>query len=150
MAAYIALLRKDENGFYVVNFPDFPKCTTASRSLGQASRMATDTLKFHIEGMHGAKMAIPASLKTLDDVMSNPDHRDAVAFMVDVPVSPPLTVRITLTMPTDVLDAVDGSTTNRSRFFAQAARDRLAHLGSAVPVSRCHMNMAISSGSETL
>ena len=51
MTAYIALLRKDQRSDYGVDFPDFPGCVTAGRTLDEARRMAGDVLAFHVDGM---------------------------------------------------------------------------------------------------
>jgi predicted RNase H-like HicB family nuclease len=135
MAAYIALLRKDRDSDYGVNFPDFPGCVTAGRTLDDARRMAVEALQFHIEGMLQDGDAIPDGARTLDVVMADPEHRDAVPFLVDVPVAPARAVRINVTIPADILEAIDRTTTNRSQFLAQAARESLAHSGviSATP-----------------
>ena len=40
MASYVALIRKDPASDYGVDFPDFPGCVTAGRTLEEARRMA--------------------------------------------------------------------------------------------------------------
>ena len=44
MTAYTALLRKEPNSDFGVDFPDFPGCVTAGRTLDEARRMAGDSL----------------------------------------------------------------------------------------------------------
>ncbi len=124
MTAYIALIRKDGNSDYGVDFPDFPGCVTAGRSLDEARRMAAEALALHVDGMLEDGDALPAP-GTLDTVMADRDNADAVAFLVDVPEVPVRTVRVNVTLPQDVLDAIDKVTTNRSRFLAEAAREKL-------------------------
>lgn len=124
MTAYIALIRKDGKSDYGVDFPDFPGCVTAGRSLEEARRMAAEALALHIEGMLEDGGALPAE-STLDAVMADRENADAVAFLVDVPEVPIKTVRVNVTLPQDVLDAIDKVTTNRSRFLAEAARQKL-------------------------
>jgi predicted RNase H-like HicB family nuclease len=60
MTAYIGLLRKEKNSNYGVDFPDFPGCVTAGRTLDQARRMAAEALAFHIEGMQADGQDIPS------------------------------------------------------------------------------------------
>jgi predicted RNase H-like HicB family nuclease len=48
MTTYIALLRKDEDSDYGVDFPDFPGCPTAGRTLEETRRMAQEALAFHV------------------------------------------------------------------------------------------------------
>jgi len=57
--------------------------------------------------------------------MANSENRDAVAVLVDVPVRPVRAVRVNVILPEDLLAAIDRFTPNRSRFLAEAARDRL-------------------------
>ncbi len=51
MASYIALIRKGTKRTYGVDFPDFPGCVTADRSLDDARTLAAEALAFHIDGM---------------------------------------------------------------------------------------------------
>jgi predicted RNase H-like HicB family nuclease len=124
MTAYIALLRKDEASDYGVDFPDFPGCVTAGRTLDEARRMAAEALALHVEGMAEDGEAVPEP-SGLDAVMATPENREAVAFLVDVPAKPAPAVRVNVMLPQDVLDAIDRATTNRSRFLAEAARAKL-------------------------
>lgn len=124
MTAYIALLRKDEASDFGVDFPDFPGCVTAGRTLDEARRMAAEALALHVEGMAEDGEAVPEP-SGLDAVMATPENREAVAFLVDVPAKPAPAVRVNVMLPQDVLDAIDRATTNRSRFLADAARAKL-------------------------
>lgn len=128
MTAYIALLRKDQASDYGVDFPDFPGCVTAGTTLEEARRMAAEALEFHIGGMVADGEAIPEP-SPLDAVMADPHNRDAVAFLVDVPGRPAKAVRVNVVLPEDVLEAIDRTTTNRSRFLAEAARAKLKEAG---------------------
>jgi len=124
MTAYIALLRKDEASDYGVDFPDFPGCVTAGRTLDEARRMAAEALALHVEGMAEDREPIPEP-SALDAVMADPENREAVAFLVDVPTRPAKAVRINVMLPEDLVSAIDRATTNRSRFLADAARAKL-------------------------
>jgi predicted RNase H-like HicB family nuclease len=48
---YIAYLHEDSKSDFGVSFPDVPGCVTAGKTLGEALRMAAETLILHIEGM---------------------------------------------------------------------------------------------------
>jgi predicted RNase H-like HicB family nuclease len=124
MASYIALLRKEPGSDFSVNFPDFPGCITAGKTLEEARVMAAEALGFHIEGMVEDGTAVPAP-SDLDAVMSDPDNADAVAFMVDAPVEAARAVRVNITIPEDLLREIDRATKNRSKFLASAARAAL-------------------------
>jgi len=56
VAAYIALLRKEDASDFGVDFPD---CITAGSTLEEARQMAAEALAFHIEGMAEEDGPIP-------------------------------------------------------------------------------------------
>jgi predicted RNase H-like HicB family nuclease len=124
MTAYIALLRKDPDSDFGVDFPDFPGCVTAGKSLEEARRLAAEALSAHIEAMLEDGETIPEPA-TLDAIMAEPDNQEAIGFVVDVPSRATRAVRINVTLPEDLIQAIDRRTTNRSRFLADAARQRL-------------------------
>lgn len=124
MTHHIALLRKTPNSDYSVDFPDFPGCVTAGRSMEEARRLSAEALAFHIEGMTEDGEPIPPP-STLDTIMADPRNRDAVAFLVPIPDKPARAIRINVTLPEDLVREIDRVTTNRSRFLAEAARRAL-------------------------
>lgn len=124
MTAYIALLRKEADSDFGVEFPDFPGCITAGVTLEEARNMAAEALLFHIEGMMEDGDPIPEPSK-LDEVLTDPRYSDAAAVLVDVPTRRPRSVRVNISVPEDVLQAIDRVTDNRSRFLAEAAREKL-------------------------
>jgi predicted RNase H-like HicB family nuclease len=128
MTAYIALLFKDPDSDFGVTFPDFPGCVTAGTTMQEARQLAGEALSFHIQGMRKDSLPIP-SPSTLDEVMADPEHQDGFGFLVEVPDPSARSVRINITLPEDLIAAIDRNTNNRSRFLAIAARDRLARLG---------------------
>ena len=124
MTAFIALLRKDQSSDYGVDFPDFPGCVTAGKTLEEARKAAVEALTFHIEGMRDDGDEIPRP-SSLDNIMNNPDNQEAVAFIVDIPLSVEKVRRINVTLPENIIYKIDQITKNRSRFLAQAAREKL-------------------------
>jgi predicted RNase H-like HicB family nuclease len=125
MTAYVALLRKQPDSDYGVDFPDFPGCITAGKTLEDARRMAAEALNLHIAGMIEDGEAIPPP-STLDEIMIDPHHADAVAVLVDA-ASRRSVVRVNVSLPPDLLEAIDRVSDNRSRFLADAAREKLQH-----------------------
>jgi len=129
MANYLALLRKDADSDYGVDFPDFPGCITAGSTLEEARILAAEALAFHIEGMIEDREKIPAA-STLDEVMADPHNRDCVPFLVHIPDRAPQPVRFNASFPSDLLSDVDrvakmrGLT--RSALLARGARRELA------------------------
>ena len=128
MPTYIALLRKTRKSDYGVDFPDFPGCVTAGRTLDEARRLAVEALRFHADGVIEDGETIPPP-STLDVIMANRHNKDAVAFLVDVPDLTSPTVRVNITLPESELARIDDrvreSGTTRSAFLLAAARERL-------------------------
>jgi predicted RNase H-like HicB family nuclease len=83
MPAYIALVRKDPNSDYGVEFPDFPGCITAGKNLEEARALAEEALRFHIEGMieDGEPLPRPSQF---EEIMSDLANRSAVGLLVDI------------------------------------------------------------------
>jgi len=90
--------------------------------------MAAEALALHVGGMLEDREPIPEP-SSLDSIMSDPENRDAVAFLVEVPTRPSKSIRINVMLPQDVVVAIDRVTANRSRFLAEAAREKLAGRG---------------------
>ncbi len=124
MTNYIALIRKEPNSDFGVEFPDFPGCITAGRDLDEARKMAAEALALHIHGMmeDGELLPTPSSL---DAIMEDRANKDAVAFLVDSAGAPPRGIRLNVILPEDLVREIDRSTRNRSRFLAEAAREKL-------------------------
>jgi predicted RNase H-like HicB family nuclease len=119
---YIALIHKEESSDYGVSFPDFPGCISAGETLEQAKKNAQEAVIGHINILKEMKKQVPAP-STLEEIMSNPENRSAIAFLVEVPSHH--TVRINITLPEDVLSIIDRRARrlnlSRSAFLAQAA-----------------------------
>jgi predicted RNase H-like HicB family nuclease len=129
MTSYIALLHKDPDSDYGVSFPDFPGCITAGSTLEEAWRLAEEVLAFHIDGMRSGGEPIPEP-STVDAIKSDPENGDALPFLVQVPEPAGRSLRINVTLPADLIAAIDRTSKNRSRFLAEAARERLARVRS--------------------
>ena len=127
MTTYIALLFKDADSDYGVSFPDFPGCITAGKTLEDARHMAAEALEFHIKGMRSGGETIPEP-STVDAIKADPENDGALLFLVEVPDPPGRSVRINVTLPEDLIAAIDRTSKNRSRFLAEAARERLARV----------------------
>lgn len=124
MTTYIAILRKEDASDYGVNFPDFPGCVTAGRSLDEARRMAVEAVELHIKGMLEDHDPVPEP-SSLDTIMSDVANRDGVAVLVEVATKPAKAVRVNVMLPHDIVEAIDRITTNRSRFLTDAAKSKL-------------------------
>jgi predicted RNase H-like HicB family nuclease len=125
MANYIALIRKDADSDFGVEFPDFPGCVSAGATLDEARRMAQEALELHVAGMiaDGEELPPPSSL---DAIMGDEENRDAVALLVSVPQTGDRVVRVNITLPERLLRRIDERAANRSAFLARAAEKALA------------------------
>jgi predicted RNase H-like HicB family nuclease len=81
MADYIALLSKDRDSDYGVDFPDFPGCVTAGTSPEEARELALEALCLHIEGMIEDGEPIPQP-SPIERIRSDPANSDAVDILV--------------------------------------------------------------------
>jgi predicted RNase H-like HicB family nuclease len=83
MASYIALLRKDDNSDYGVEFPDLPGCISAGGTLEEAHRMAEEALAAHVAFLRegGDDVLAPSPL---DVIARQPEIKGAVCFMVEL------------------------------------------------------------------
>jgi predicted RNase H-like HicB family nuclease len=84
MPAYLALLRKDPDSDYGIEFPDFPGCVTAAEELEQARELAEEALRFHIEGLLADGQSLPRP-SSFEKVMADPENLQAVALLVQIP-----------------------------------------------------------------
>ena len=129
MASYIALLRKDSDSDYGVDFPDFPGCVTAGPTLDQARVMAAEALTGHMACLVESDHDIPEP-STLDAIMTDPANQDALPFLVTIEEKESRAMRINVTLPEDVLKRIDAYATthgmSRSRFLARAAEQAMA------------------------
>lgn len=120
---YIAYLHKDRDSDYGVSFPDFPGCITAGRTLDEASRMASEALALHIQGMIEDGEVVPEPSK-VDDVAADATRRGAIAFLVNVE-TPDATIRVNITARESQIAKIDAlaqaSGLTRSGYMVRAA-----------------------------
>jgi predicted RNase H-like HicB family nuclease len=121
-----AIIEKSSDG-YSVFFPDLPGCTSAGATLQEAALNAEEALQAHIDlGIeHGEAIPEPS---TLDQVSVDADVVQAGRMLVRADF-PTRTVRVNITMPEDLLAAVDRYANkteySRSGLLAQAVRERM-------------------------
>jgi len=113
---YIALLRKEPGSDYGVEFPDFPGCVSAGRTLEEAQRQAGRALELHLGGLCEDADPIPAP-SSLDAIFASDwETRGAIPFLVAVEEPEPRAVRVNVSLKPSVLRRLD----------EQAARIRLS------------------------
>jgi predicted RNase H-like HicB family nuclease len=127
MLTYIALIRKEKNSGFGVDFPDFPGCITVGNTLEEAYRKASEALRFHIKGMLADGESIPEP-GPLTDILENLENAGATPFLV--PIANVKTKRINITMPESDLEEIDAYARkrkmSRSAFLLEAAKRSMA------------------------
>jgi len=126
--SYVALIHREPGSDYGVSFPDFPGCITAGATLDEAVEMGQEALGLHIRGMVEDGEPVPAA-SSLETVMADPQNRDATAVLMVAPVMPAKIVRVNISLPEDVLGAIDRHAEQqgltRSGFLARAAKQAM-------------------------
>jgi predicted RNase H-like HicB family nuclease len=127
MMAYIGLIRKEKKSDYGVEFPDFPGCISAAKSLSEAHVMAQEVLNAHIEFMAEDGEVLPEP-SSLEEIMLKKGNKEAVAIMVEA-INPYAVKRVNLTFREDILEKIDrfaqSQGLTRSSFLATAALHEL-------------------------
>jgi predicted RNase H-like HicB family nuclease len=114
MPSYIALLRKEPDTDYGVEFPDFPGCVSAGKDLEEARSMAEEALELHLEGMIADGDRLPAP-SGLEEIMADPENHQTIALLVSVPAQPTETVHLDLALPETTLREVDARASSRGQ-----------------------------------
>lgn len=133
MTTYIALIRKERGSAYGVDFPDFPGCITAGKTIDEAKDMAYEALLLHWEGLREDGEPLPAPTN-LEDIVADPENADAMAFLVvSVPDAQGKAKRINITIPEETLRRVDSAAKrrglSRSSFLTRAAQEVMEQEG---------------------
>lgn len=127
MASYIALLRKDKNSDYGVEFPDLPGCVSAGSTLEEARQMAEEALAAHVAFLREDRDEVPAP-SPLDVIARRSEIKGAVPFMVELKEPSDKAIRINITVPERVLHLIDKAAApiggNRSAFMVSAAEEK--------------------------
>jgi predicted RNase H-like HicB family nuclease len=119
-ASYVAIIETDEDGGFSVFFPDLPGCVSAGESIEEAFAAAEEALNGHLAVMaeHGEQIPAPTPF---GQVTIEPDIQVVAKILVPAEL-PGRTVRINITMDSNLLARIDAQTANRSAFLSDAAR----------------------------
>jgi predicted DNA binding CopG/RHH family protein/predicted RNase H-like HicB family nuclease len=119
MPTYLAVVTPEPQGFRAT-FPDFPSLETRAATLDAVRIEAQGLVEEHLATAFGETAG--AAPRTLDEVAALAPGRVLLALGVQAPRSK--AVRINITIPEDLLQAVDRSASahsmSRSRFLAKA------------------------------
>lgn len=135
---YPVVIHKDADSDYGVTIPDLPGCFSAGNTIDEALAMAREAIELHLEGLieDGSPVPKPGSIEAHQ---RNPDYAGGIWAMVSVDEAN-LRIkvkRINITLPEQVLDAVDRAAKahheTRSGFLARAASALISPGKSAAP-----------------
>ena len=115
MRHYIALIHKDEGSDYGVSFTDLRGVVSAGSTLNEDRTMAAEALAFHLEGLAADGEAVPEPT-SLEEIMAKLENRNGVTVQIQAPAEEIKSVRLNITLPSDVLSQID-----------ERARARLIH-----------------------
>lgn len=129
---FIALIHKDPNSAYGVQFPDVPGCFSVGDTLEDASQNAVEALGGHFRLLEADGDPLPKP-RSLDEIVADPDLDEvrADAILVSVPLVRDLgsTTRINVSLDLGLLQAIDDEARTRgqtrSAFIASAVRREL-------------------------
>ena len=120
------VIHKDEDSDYGVTVPDLPGCFSAGRTIDEALTMAKEAIELHLEGLVRQGQAIPLP-DSIEHHQTKREHRGGTWALVSIDETTlrGKVVRLSITMPERVVDAVD-------RFAAEHAETRSGLLVRAV------------------
>lgn len=123
---YPVVIHKDRKSDYGVSVPDLPGCVSAGATVDEALAMIREAIELHLEGIIEEGGMVPPATP-IERLRTDPDYADGTWAIVTVDESTlrVKVVRVGITMPQRVLDAIDrhakASGETRSGLLARAA-----------------------------
>lgn len=117
-----AIIERGPEGFGVY-FPDLPGCVSAGATIQDAALGAEEALSGHLAVMteYGDPVPTPSDI----DAIGAEDASVEVARILVRGERPGKAVRVQITLEEGLLARIDRAAGNRSRFLADAAREKL-------------------------
>ncbi len=128
MTHFIALVRKDENSAFGVQFPDVPGCFSAADEMDDVVANAAEALSLWAED---ETLPHPRSIDALRKDSAITKELLEGAFLISVPFTPNDTrvVSANISLERGMLNAIDAAAKRRkltrSAFLAQAAKNEI-------------------------
>ena len=126
MIVYHAIVHKDEDSAWGVQFPDLPGCFSAADELDDVLANASEAVGLYLEGENAPK---PSSIEKIRAIAA--DDLAEGAFLLAVPylTSNSRPTRVNISLERGMLDAIDIAAASRkltrSAFLAEAARNEI-------------------------
>ena len=125
---YPALIRKDSDSDFGVEFPDLPGCVTSGTTIDEALRLAEEALRFHVDGMLEDGEPAP-SPSPIEAVLVSGVAQGAAIYLVRLQPAKGRAMRVNITLDENLLHEIDIATVqlgmSRSGFLSDAARTAL-------------------------
>lgn len=108
MRNYVAIIRKDSNSDYGVDFPDFQGCISAAATIEEVIALGREALAQHVALMTEYGEEIPEPTDA-DTIHSNLSSREDFVGLFLAPVANPAgkAVRVNITVPEASLRQID-------------------------------------------
>jgi predicted RNase H-like HicB family nuclease len=83
MKKYVAVLRKTPSSDFGVEFLDLPGCFSAGSTLEEAKAMASEALRFHLDGLaeDDAEVPQPSDLDAVEHMLRETRGKDFYALV---------------------------------------------------------------------
>ena len=125
---YPALIRKDADSDFGVEFPDLPGCITAADTIDAALHHAEEALRFHVDGMLEDGEPVPPPTP-IEHILESEQAHGAAIYLVRLLQAKGRAVRVNITLEENLLEQIDIEATrsgmSRSGFLSEAARTTL-------------------------
>jgi predicted RNase H-like HicB family nuclease len=117
---YPAIIDRSASGFGV-SFPDFPGVIAAGDTPSEAAVNGEKALALHVQGLGKVALPAPSDIAAIEPV----EGADDVARILVRVDTPGKVARVLISIDEGLLAQIDRADSNRSRFLADAAREKL-------------------------
>ncbi|MDA0652555.1 MAG: type II toxin-antitoxin system HicB family antitoxin [Proteobacteria bacterium] len=125
---YPALIRKDSDSDFGVEFPDLPGCVTSGTTIDETLRLAEEALRFHVDGMLEDSEPVPPPAP-IESVLESGAAQGAAIYLVRLQPEKGRSIRLNITLDEHLLEKIDIAAVqlgmSRSGFLSDAARTAL-------------------------
>jgi predicted RNase H-like HicB family nuclease len=126
MIVYHAIVHKDDDSAWGVQFPDLPGCFSAADELDDVLANASEAVSLYLEGERPPK---PSSIEAIRRLTEEDLAQGAFLLAVPYLSSYNRPQRINISIDQGILDAIDNAASKRkltrSAFLAEAARNEI-------------------------
>ena len=126
MIIYHAVVHKEEDSAWGVQFPDLPGCFSAADELDDVLANASEAVSLYLEG---ERLPEPSSIESIRQLATEDLAQGAFLLAVPYVTSYNRPQRINVSIDQGILDAIDSAASKRkltrSAFLAEAARNEI-------------------------